>query len=248
MELYLPSQSVFSNTDNLFIEFNDVINSYIFTMLISYSRQDEEDEFFELYQISGKPTVELYDWYLARNNQNALKDLGPSRKFNYEKARTDKTMKSSEKEIFEIFADDFLNAAIAENEKVIDERSNTEFAWKAHEMFKLDIIKNKYVYTPVYSKYVEKLLSEMYEDNIKYVYGPLTDVIENEAISNNSTFIFSDIYKILALADSCILHNASVSVANYKYNLNENGEPKLDIDTLIKENGMFRLSFFNPLF
>ena len=132
----------------------------------------------------------------------------------------------------------------------IDKRSETRFAEALKNAFSQTIIGQKYVYSDFYIKEIEDEIVSLYGENVKYVYGDLEQVLSDNKITSNTTFFFSDVNKIKILDSACILHFASIGVAScYDYNFDttkEERELKLDIKSLLENNGYFKLSLFDP--
>ena len=109
------------------------------------------------------------------------------------------------------------------------------------------MVKRVYVYSNDYSERLKEEIVEEYGTNVKYVTGKISEIIKEENITNNSTFVFSDIRNILELEEANVLGLSSVVVADrYGYNYQDEKNLIVDMERLSKEN-VFKLDFFNNI-
>ena len=238
-ELYTSFSSPFTNTDAIFVEYSDLINSYMFTMLLALRENEEFNNLFDASEISELSLEDLYSWYLKRKDYNIFNCL-PIKTDIVEKYKT-----------VNEFTEEFLKFEVECMSSIfIDKRSETRFAESLKNVFSQTIIGQKYVYSDFYIKEIEDEIVSLYGENVKYVYGDLEQVLSDNKITSNTTFFFSDVNKIKILDSACILHFASIGVAScYDYNFDttkEERELKLDIKSLLENNGYFKLSLFDP--
>ena len=76
----------------------------------------------------------------------------------------------------------------------------------------------------------------------------IKDIIEKNNISNDSTFVFSNMNHMLELEEINKLNYSTVLIADkFGYNYKEDNEtPIVDLDKLLEKN-IFKFSFFNNI-
>ena len=107
----------------------------------------------------------------------------------------------------------------------------------------MSTVKNIYIYSENYSKLIEEDVSSIH-GKIKYVYGDLKSVLEDNEIKSNTTFVFSDIEKINTLVELDILKFSTILMADqYRYNYDDDGELKVNVEKLADEY-VYKLFFY----
>ena len=96
-------------------------------------------------------------------------------------------------------------------------------------------------------EFIKKDVMKRYGSSIKVVFGSLEDIIEKEQISENSSYVFSDLRHINTLIKTKHFELASIMIADtYWYNYDEEFDPVVNIDEL-RKRFIFKLDFFNNL-
>lgn len=237
---FISYNSMFLNTDSIFIEYNDVIKSPFLLYLFLIREDEQMKTIFDLNEIESLSLEELYEWYITRPYQNILKCLKLQPGI-YEQcfANTDIN--------FDSFCDDILYNSLNNNKEIINKSVELNFSDALKKLMSGTYVNKFYIYTPIKSESIEEDLIETFGNKITYVYGNLENVLKENNISNNSTFVFSDISKILALNNVGLLNLASVVIADrYFYNFNDKNEINIDLENL-SSNPLFKLNFFDNL-
>ena len=235
--IMMTYNSVFLNSDAMFVEFNDVINSPFFSFLLSAQNNEELNNLIDASVIRGLSKEELFEWYKYRNDQNLFLSfvLRPELESNFK----------NDDEIKE-WSDRYLYRLLDNHPDFVSEYTNLPFLNTMHNIVKTTLVSKFYIYTPVYSKTIESYINKEFNEKARYVYGKLTDVIKENNITNNSTFVFSELKKLQDLKDADVLNQSSVIVADrfgYNYELKE-----YIIDPYKVGDGcIFKLNFFNNI-
>jgi hypothetical protein len=236
VNVYTTYDSVFLNSDAMFIEYDDVIKSPFFNYLTIVQNTDALSSLVDTSVIRGLDDAELYEWYRYRNDQLIFLSLNltPSAK---KSLPNDNTVRE--------WGWKFLYNSIDIKKDLLD-IDVLPFDITLRKLMETPMVKQYYVYTPIFSSAIKEELSN-YKKSITYVYGDLNDVLIKHDIPFNSTFVFSDLKKILNLKETNKLNQSSVIVAdrygyNYKYK-----DYVIDLKNLGK-GCIFKLNFFNNIY
>lgn len=240
-KVIMTYDSTFLNSDAIFVEYDDVLNCPFFNLLLNVKDNQALSLLFDLSEISDFSLEELYEWYLNRKEPNILLNL-PVRQGVIE------SFFNNDEDTFISWCYEFLYSELDEIPQLLDE-PGTKLNF--HNIFKtlLDkkMVKRVYVYSNDYSERLKEEIVEEYGTNVKYVTGKISEIIKEENITNNSTFVFSDIRNILELEEANVLGLSSVVVADrYGYNYQDEKNLIVDMERLSKEN-VFKLDFFNNI-
>ena len=235
---FRSSNSVFLNSDVLFIEYHDVLKA---PWLLTLAIIDDIDEIKNLYNTELMNLINESSrgkWYTERKYRSILKSIG---------AKSE-----------ELTDDDhwgYLNAVMQAIPDVYGEQSELTMMNvlrrlppdKNHEF-----IKKIYIYTDVYEEAVENDLFMSNLPNHEYIYGKshhlksFKDVLDEYKINTNVTYILSDIDKLIVLNETNRLRFSSVILAdNFSYNKNEDGTFRLPIEELIEKNSPMIFNVFD---
>ena len=226
------TSTMFMNSDTLFVEYSDVIRNIDFAALYIISKLPNQfKDLFDLSSIYNLSDLALWEWYQTRKHKNILFELLPEEK------KGVITNENLEKTLNEII--------LAIDDKGIRMAPNLQFA---HVIKRLedspDIVREIKIWYPYENEVVMNDVKKTYEkSHIKFVSGPIDEALKD--IGNNTTYVFSDMTNILVLDELEKLNYSSVIVAGgYRYNEN-NGEPKVNVESL-QEDNMFKFNMFNP--
>lgn len=229
------TDSVFSNTDCLFCEFNDIITPTWLAIIDHFLRvrPKEVEELLDLDKVAYLDPENLIRWYATRKHRNALIDLKRDG------------------------VDDMLINALA-----ID-LFDTKYAYYNNEgkPFIMNyartlmktlrtasmIIKKFVIYVEQCNSEVDNFITSLYGDKIDVRSGDFVSAIGD--ISNNSTFVFSDIYKVNGLIKAGKITGSSIILADgygYNYNSNPGEDEDLKVDvTKLEEELIFKFNTFD---
>lgn len=237
-ELYVGRKDIFYNSDCLFIEYEDIIKSPQFFILTSILDNKELNTFFELDKFHSYTDIKgnidlnaLYEWYVNRKYKNFLYDLIRG-KDAIEKRReaADIILTQLKREVPDIYKGPELNFS-----KVVKTIISLPTNPLVH-----DVI----VWSETEITGERKDIMNLYGDKVRYVNGPLSEVISQ--VPANSTFVFSDMNHVLLLKENNHLELSSIILpANYGYNM-ANNELIFDISKLQTEIS-FKYQFFDNI-
>ena len=240
-KVLLSTDGVFINNDCMFIEYDDVIKSPYFMILVYFAdvHMTYPDEIFDLTEIKGLSMDALYEWYTNREHQFILDNF---------KIREDKVeFKEDDPDGYK-WKRDFVYSLYENIEDIVFRDTSLNFVTTMVNIMKHNLlIKKFFVYTERYSKNIEIELLEAFP-NINYVHGDLVEVLKRKDITNNSTFVLSDVKKIAAIAQAGKLNFSSVVIADrYEYNYKGRlDELVIPVELLLKDN-LFKLDFFDNI-
>lgn len=224
------SDSIFLNSDVLFVEYSDIIRHVNFSVLVSISRICKRFEnIFDINKILGLTDTSLWEFYYNRDYQNVLFDLLPNYKIG-----------EIENETIDSMLNDLITAIGDEGIRI---SPNLNFANVLYNISNEgDIVKKIVVWYPYNNSIIENDIKQTYPHHVDFIYGPIDDVLRD--LSGSITYVFSDITNVLLLKELDKLNLSSILVP-YHYMYNElNGKCKVDIDYLL-ENNVFKFNFFD---
>lgn len=232
--------STFLNCDSIFIEYDDVIKCPFFLFLNSIKDNEALSSIFDLSEISGLGMEELYEWYTNRKHQNIFKCL---------KLRDGVIEQFFENSIdlFNTWCEEVIYLSIDTNDYHVPSDTELNFVKVLSALMSQSLVDKYYIYTPYKSNKIEEDLIKLFGTGVTYVYGKLEDVLKENGITPNSTFVFSDLNKVHVLDKVGLLNLSSVIIADkYGYNYKDKTTPNLDVESLSK-NSIFKLDFFNNI-
>lgn len=243
-KVFTSGFNVFMNTDVLFIEYDDVIRSPMFIFLYMLHDNKAIEKIFDLSEFEGKSFEEIYEWYVQRDDKNVIKSM------ELQEDALEKFFDNSE-EKFDEWADAIYQNELAKTEILFKDEMYLNFDAVLRRLLgeKRDqkLVDKIYIWSPYESEFIKKDVMKRYGSSIKVVFGSLEDIIEKEQISENSSYVFSDLRHINTLIKTKHFELASIMIADtYWYNYDEEFDPVVNIDELRKKF-IFKLDFFNNL-
>lgn len=234
--------STFTNDDAIFIEYHDVLKCPWYVFLTLVHNNGIMSEIFDMRSIAKYDKDELYEWYTNREYRNIFANL-PIRTDVIESLKNDYGKDYNLKK----WLDDTLNYELEEIPITVEANSDLNCMKIASYITQTkNLVKKIYVYTEEYNSNIEKDIDSIFDMKANYVHGDFKEVLKNSGITNNSTFIISDIKKIVDLDDAGILEYSSVLlVERYKYNYDDD-EYLYDIDSIM-DRSVFKFSTIDNL-
>lgn len=230
-KVFTSFNSPFTNTENLVIEYNDILRPLGFDVLRVLRESDIINQFINIEPIQNISNDELYEWYLNREEANVFANFELND--NYFNDIEDR---------YE-WLEDFLYKEIDEL-KVLEYAINYSFLETIPTISNFDIIKKVFIYTERYSESIEKDIKENFGSKAKYIYGDFGEVLNENNIKDNTTYILSDIVKIEILRENDLLKFSSILLAdNFGYNYDEDDEILIDVEELVTDN-IFKIFYF----
>ena len=74
-KVFVSSDDIFQNTECLFIEYDDVLKSPMFSLLNIIKDRESVKKIFDMTEFDGLTSNELYEWYVERESKNMFKYL-----------------------------------------------------------------------------------------------------------------------------------------------------------------------------
>ena len=226
--------SPFINSDNLFIEYNDILRPIGYDLLRALRSSNIINTFLNIEPIQNISNIELFEWYINRDELNIF--------YNFD--RNDLYFNSIEDPYD--WLDTFLYKEIDEL-NIVNNSIKYELYNTLPSVSRFDVIKRVFIYTEKYSSAIERDILENFGTKAKYIYGDFIEVVKNSNLSDSTTFIIADIDKLALLEDNDLLKYTSVLLSDgYFYNFDDEGNPLIDLEELT-DNDLFKLFLFNPI-
>lgn len=228
-KVYTCKDTLFYNSQCLFIEYHDVLKSPWLILLNVVKNNEDLNRVFDMSEIKNLDGTSLIEWYLTRKNRNFFKEFP--------------LHVQSDSEPDDEFYDNLLFELVSSNETFYELDTRLNFYDILDNLYdKKMLIKKIKVYSERYDKNIERELYSEYNDNIEYCYGDFIEVAKT--LPSDSTFVFSDINKVNILATEDMLNFQSVLIANrLRYNYDEEGNIKSDLE-MLSEKFTFKYNFF----
>lgn len=226
----ISNSDMYLNSECLFIEYNDVLRSPLYSLLKLISKIDKLRAVLNLSIFDNYNDLELYEWYINRKHNN----------FYYDIPLTDITKQPPESFFDEMLTKELLN---------IPELYETAPILSMSEVVKTllttgkSLIKHVIVYNNYDNPNVKKDIAVLFPRlNVEYAAGNILQVLSK--IPNNSTFVFSDIMKVQAMVDIEKINFSSILIpAGLRYNYDDKLNLKINLEEL-SESFTFKYNFF----
>lgn len=240
-KVIITYNNVFLNSSSLVVEYNDVLKCPFFILFTSLVKNEEFRNIFDMSEFDNMNNEDLYVYYITRKNINILKNL------NIKKEAFENIFKSNIELLYK-WIETFMYNEIEQFSAFTDYELELNFVKVLRNLINTKMVKDIYIFSDIKSSNIGNDIKHLYGESVKYVYGDLKDIINENNISNDSTFVFSDINKIIELKNTNKLNLSTVLIADkFGYNYKEDNEtPIVDIDELSKNN-IFKFSFFNNI-
>lgn len=224
------TNSIFTNSDILFVEYSDIIRPVQFALIsIMSHRYKDFDGIFDMSKISGMTERALMEFYYNRRHANVLFDL-----------LKEESKGTVEADALDEMLDKLINAIGDEGIRLA---SNLKFAHAIRNVYEdKEIIKKIKVWYPFNNDVIRQDIESTYTGHVEFVHGPIDEVIEK--MSGSITYVFSDLTNLLVLEELNKLDLSAILVpADYSYN-KTNKKDKVDIEAL-SQNHVFKFSYFD---
>ena len=232
--VYRSVDTLFNNSQCLFIEFHDILAMPWFVMLTFLKYNERLASIFDIEELTYYDERGLLEWYVYRKERNIFKNfrlregIQDTKSFDYDKFLSSCT--SAAKEFYEIPSD-----------------------LKFMEVLKIllgdkSIVKSIIIYTeynePPVAEFVEDRFG-IYDGKVKYFHGKFKDMLS--LIPNDSTYVLSDIEKVNDLVETGKIKMSSIIIpSGLRYNYEYNNAEKLKVDMeKLSEQYLFKYNFFD---
>ena len=232
--VYRGNDTLFYNSQCLFVEYHDVLSMPWFTMLLFTKDSKIFHELFNMDEIMDYDINALVEWYIYRKYRNVFKCLGIN----------DETKNISD-EIYDNLLDKAMN--------ISDDIYRIPISLKFLSSLRLlmtdaSLVKDVIIYSEKNEPMIEETLNVYFSKHgskVKYMNGKFEDIIKS--IPRDSTYVLSDIEKINTLIKMNKIELSTIMIANgLRYTYMENDSTKLKIDlSELSDKYAFKYSFFD---
>lgn len=228
-QVFVCKDTIFYNSQCLFIEYQDIIKMPMFVILIAIKDNKNMNKIFNLDIFKQYDLPSLFEWYINRKHINFFCDI---------------PLRVSSDDIDDNFYDKILNDYLNLTEEFYITNSELNFS----NILKIimeqkDLIKKVIVYNEGHNQFIKNDILNLYGNSVLYLEGNFREVISS--IPSDSTFVFSDINKINIMAELDLLNYTSILVPmGYRYNQIDSKNYKVDFEDLSKKF-IFKYSFFD---
>lgn len=216
--------TIFYNSDYLVIEYIDLIKSPYFTLLKVLPKNNKIKEILKTELIEPLSDTSLVEWYINRKYQNFMMDLN-----RYPEQISEETMNKLLEEQICLSPKFYQYAAELPMVSVIKTMKTKKI--------NVDII----IYHPHKNSFAKDDLANILNGSSLTFMDNFDDVLDKA--KENSTYILSDISKILRMKEKGYLKHSSVTLPiEYRYNKKSMTEFKIDLEKICHDN-IFKYSF-----
>lgn len=228
-KIFTGSNTIFYNSQCLFVEYHDIIKSPWFVLLSCINDNPTIGEIFDLSEIQNLDSESLYEWYIYRKDRNIYK--------NFERL----------KPISDNDCDTLLESQMRLSGELYNIDTELNFVNVINTMrYHKKLIRKVIVYNETDNEFIRDDLQSMFGGFVDFVYGEFSEVLTT--IPSDSTFVFSDANKVNVMAQVNKLNLASVLVcSNYRYNYIDKDTPLINLGVL-HNKFTFKIDYFDNIF
>lgn len=230
-KVFLAKDTMFYNSQCIFVEYNDVIKIPWFALLYVIRNDENMEKFFDLTEIKDLDHQCLLEWYIHRKHRNFYKDLKIKPEF--------------QNHIDNKFLDDLLINQLNSNDFFYKLDTELLFAQPLRILStsQKSLVKRIVIYNENDDEYIKNDINLIFNNCAEFISGNFKEAIKS--IPEDSTYVFSDISKINILAEENKLAFSDVLIANgFRYNYDDDMKLKVDFDELSKKY-VFKYEFFD---
>lgn len=234
--VYRGNDTLFYNSQCLFVEYHDVIAMPWFTLLSFIKNTDAFGNIFKINELTDYDLAGLMEWYVYRKYRNIFKSIG---------------VVDSIDELPDAGYDAMLDKAMNISDDLYRIPTNLKFLSTLRLLLTdSSMIKQVIIYSEKNEPMIENTLKQYFSkagSKVKYMSGKFEDMVK--LIPQDSTYVFSDIEKVNTLIKLNKLNLSCILVANgLRYNYMDDDATKLKVD--LKElyessKYLFKYSFFD---
>lgn len=223
---------IFMNADCLFVEYYDILKCPWYVLLTVINQNEKLRPILDIDQVAYMNNDAQFEWYCNRKNRNFLFDLAkaPFDKVNYD-------------EILSIL---MKNKIFYDIDSTLNAKEAIDIALRQKQ------VKEVIIYAEENNQFIKDDVQRLFPkyNNVKFRCGNFEDVLKD--IPVNSSYMLSDINKVITMADCGKLTMASVIIPYdfaYNYVIDEKGKkvPAVNFEYLGKDH-LFKVHFFNACY
>ena len=232
--VYRGNDTLFYNSQCLFVEYHDVIAMPWLTLLAFTKNSDIFNHILKMYEIADYDITGLLEWYVYRKHRNVFKSIGVL-------------------DNIENFQDESYDALLTKAMKISDDiyriPTNLKFLSTLRLLLSdITMIKQVIIYSENDEPMIENTLKQYFSkvgNKVKYLHGNFEDMVK--LVPRDSTYVISDIEKINTLIKFDKLNLSCILIpSGLRYNYMEEDATKLKIDMNdLYEKYIFKYSFFD---
>jgi hypothetical protein len=239
---------VFTNASALFIEYDDILKCPFYTFLCIMSDNEEFGKMFDMSEIKDLDVDDIFQYYISRKEKNIFKALKPKEYFNeaFSNYSPPITIDDLNDKVYE----NLLKLQMDTVPEIVTYDPLLNFHYVLSSLQATDLVENIYIWSPFDSNVIRDDINKYYR-RARFVYGGIKDVLSQSSITEDTTFIFSDVKNILALKDVGKLNYSSILIPDgYRYNYIDDKKSDfcIDMESIYKENYIFHLTFFDNFY
>lgn len=237
----------FLNSDAIIIEYEDVLESPELILLNAiYSKLMDISKLFDLSDLDKINTPEeLSDFYINRRYKVLLENFKTSNILNNAILENN----ANKEDYLLDFTCELLNQL---KSLLYDDNPKLNFYDVLNYISNQSLVKKIIVFSRYHGDFINNIFDGLQKEfpKVKFILNKsLNEIITEEKIPNNSTFVFSDIRYIEYLKYINKLDLASILIADgLGYNYIDNTKNDLVINISDFKNNLFKLNFFNNFY
>lgn len=229
-DVFRSTDSVFFNSECLFVEYYDVIKAPWFILLGICRENENLKQIINIDPIENLPINSLFEWYVNRKYRNIFYEL------------------SRIKEIPMNVFDNLLYDQMGSTGMFFEMDTELNAVPTIKKVLSGILVKEIVIYTEKYSKFVDTDIQQLFGDDkrVHYKHGDINTVLNG--IPTDTTYMLSDIDKVINIQETDHLGMSSIVIPHeYRYNKTVDGKWNVDLEYLAKEN-IFKVAFFNACY
>lgn len=229
--VYLAKDTMFYNSQCIFVEYNDIIKIPWFALLYAIHNDENMEKMFDLSEIKDLEHQCLLEWYMQRKHRNFYRDLKVKPEF--------------QNQIDDKFYDELLINQLSSSDFFY--RIDTELLFaqvlRMLTTTQKSLVKRIVIYNEYEDRYIKKDIDILFNNCAEFISGDFRNAIKD--IPVDSTYVLSDISKINILIEENKIDFSDILIVNgFRYNYDDNLKLKIDFDKLTNEH-IFKYEFFD---
>jgi len=238
---------VFTNSSAIFIEYDDIIKCPFYIFLCIMGDNEEFNKMFDASELNDMDSDEISQFYISRKEKNIFKALKHTDYFTelFVSSNPDISEKDITDDSYNLLSKLQLDAV----PEIVTCNPYLNFHYVLNALKDTDLVTDIFIWSPYDSDVIRNDITKY--KRAEFLYGDIREVLKNPRITEDTTFVFSDIRNILALKDVGKLNYSSILIPDgYRYNYDNDERNKfvIDIDSLYAEKYIFHLTLFDNIY
>ena len=236
-KIIFSTPNIFTNSQCIFIEYNDIIRSPGFNLLYGYLHNgyEEASKIFDLSELKDLDLNSLYNFYSNSLYRNILYEL----KFTDAFTNLLKEQGIDENYI-DSFKDNMYEKALSSVESLYD-RYYLQFSDSLHALIRSGFVKRYIIYNETDNRFIRNDISDTF-GGVDFAYGDLHDIFKT--LPRDTTYVFSDVKKVKILNECGMMEYSSILLGDrYEYNYDDEDNYVIPIE--IFEDKIYKFNTFD---